>query len=149
MLSRRRRVSISNDEMLSIYIHDQARALTFRLIGGLFGADAVEVEQAWKTASPTLKNRELVIDLTEVTELDAGGSASLRRFAEEGARFITASTLTDSAVMEASGRSPAVLPAPHAGIWRRLACSLASFCRLAGTVLRPCLPCGQRIRRFW
>lgn len=149
MLSRQRPASISNDEMLSIYLHDQAQSLTFRLIGGLSGAEAAEVEQAWKTASPTLKNRELVIDLTEVTALDAGGRASLRRLAEQGARFITASTLTDSAAMEASGRSPAALPEAHVVLWRRLACSLASFCRLAGTALRLCLPCVQRIRRFW
>jgi len=135
--------------MLSIYLHDQAHSLTFRLIGGLSGVEAGEVEQAWKTASPTLKGRELIIDLTEVTALDSGGRESLRRLAEQGARFLTASALTDSAAREASGRTPAAMPVPYVGRWRRLACSVVGCCRAAGSALRMCLPCMQRIRRLW
>ena len=135
--------------MLNIYLHDQAHSLTFRLIGGLSGVEAGEVEQAWKTASPTLKSRELVIDLTEVTALDAGGREALRRLAVQGARFITASALSDSAAREASGRSPEALPMAYVGRWRRLACTVVGCCRAAGSGLRMCLPCMQRIRRLW
>lgn len=135
--------------MLTVYLHDKAQSLTFRLIGELSGGDAAEVEQAWKTAAPTLGERDLVIDLSEVSSLDEDARVSLRRLAAQGARFITGSVLTDSAAAEVSGREPAQLPAAPAGVWRRLACSLMGCCRRAGSALHLRLPCAQRIRRVW
>ncbi|MBL0158512.1 MAG: hypothetical protein IPP47_15620 [Bryobacterales bacterium] len=148
-MSPRRVISISFNKMLSMYLHDRAHSLTFRLIGGLFRVEAGEVEQAWKTASPTLKGREFIIDLTGVTALDAGGQESLRRLAEQGARFITASEFTELAAREASGRTPEALPVPRVGRWRRWVCFAVGCCRAAGWALSMSLPCVKRIQRLW
>ncbi len=70
------------------------KRLPFRLSGALTKGAAAELEQAWLTARSTLSGRELLIDLGSVNHAGTNGQAVLRRLAADGARFITAASLT-------------------------------------------------------
>lgn len=100
----------------------------FRLAGELAGPEVIEFEQSWKTASSTLDHRELVVDLTALHRLDEEGERVLRLVGEHGAKFITASALTESLAWEISHRPPEVVAAPRLSLWRRLRCRLARCC---------------------
>ncbi len=121
--------------MLDTYIHDGARALCFRLAGELVEPDAAGLEQAWKTAASMLDGRELVVDLTGVERVDKDGERVLRALGEQGARFVTASELTDSLARFISHRQPETLPSPPLSAWARIRCWLARCCGNAETPL--------------
>jgi hypothetical protein len=135
--------------MASFYIHDGAEALTLRIIEPLTNGVAAELEQAWLTARSTLAGRELMIDLGDVTFVDADGQTLLRRLAGQGARFITTSRLTDALAEEATRRMPELLPAPRAGLWKHLACCLRTFCGVAKASMKLALSCGPSVRKLW
>lgn len=105
--------------MASFYIHDRAQALTIQICGVLTTGAAAEVEQTWLTARSTLAGRELLIDLSDVISVNDGGQPVLRLFAGHGARFITASDLTDSLAHEISQRMPKLFSSPRQGVRNR------------------------------
>jgi hypothetical protein len=109
--------------MVSFYIHDGAQALILQISGALTQGAAAELEQTWITARSTLAGRELLVDLGDVISVDADGQTVLRRLAGHGARFITASRLTEGLAAEVSRRMPELLPAPRPSVWNRLACA--------------------------
>src|SRR5258706_5060699 len=49
------------------YMHDGLAAFSFELAGTLSADDAMELEQAWHTASSTIRDRILIVDLSFVT----------------------------------------------------------------------------------
>ena len=135
--------------MASFYVHDGAQALTLRTIGVLTKGAAADLEQTWLTACSTLAGRDLLIDLSDVTSVDDGGQPVLRRFAEHGGRFITASSFTDSLAQEMSGRIPELLPAPRQSVRNRLVCCLKTFCGVAKASLKRALQCTPIVRKLW
>jgi ABC-type transporter Mla MlaB component len=135
--------------MASFYIHDGAQALTLQISGALTQGAAAELEQTWRTAQSTLAGRDLLIDLADVISVDDGGQTVLRRLAGHGARFITASHLTEALAAEASRRMPELLPAPRPTLWNRLACCLKTFCGTAKASLKRALPCRPKVRKLW
>lgn len=128
--------------MASFYIHDGAQALTLRIVGPLTKGTAAELEQAWLTARSTLAGRNLTVDLGDVETIDAEGRSLLRQLAGQGARFITASRLTDAMAQEVSRRTPELLPKRRHGLWTRLTCCLRAS-------LTPAVPCGPSVRKIW
>jgi anti-anti-sigma regulatory factor len=135
--------------MASFYIHDGAQALTLQISGAMTQGAAAELEQTWLTARSTLAGRELLIDLGNVVSVDDDGQTVLRRLASQGARFITASRLTEAVAAEVSRRVPELLPAPRPSVWNRLAYCLRTFCGTAKALLRRALPCGPIVRKLW
>jgi hypothetical protein len=135
--------------MASFYIHDGAQALTLRIIGPCTKGAAAELEQTWLTAQSTLAGRELLIDLADVISVDDDGQTVLRRLAGHGARFITASRLTEALAAEVSRRMPELLPAPRPSVWNQLACCLRTFCGTAKASLKRALPCVPIVRKLW
>lgn len=135
--------------MASFYIHDGPQALTLQIRGAVTQGAAAELEQTWLTARSTLAGRELLIDLANVISVDDDGQTVLRRLASHGARFITASRLTDALAAEVSRRVPELLPAPLPSVWNRLACCLRTFCGTAKASLKRALPCGPIVRKLW
>jgi outer membrane protein len=87
--------------MLRITIHDSASGTTFQLEGKLAGAWVGELEQCWITASSALKGRNLAVDLTQVSFIDADGRNLLERMAGAGADLVAAGPLTKSICEEA------------------------------------------------
>jgi hypothetical protein len=135
--------------MASFYIHDGAQALTLQISGALSQGAAAELEQTWLTARSTLACRELLVDLGNVVSVDDDGQTVLRRLASDGARFITASSLTEALAEEVSRRMPELLPAPRPSLWNRLACCLRTFCGTAKASLKRALPCRPMVRKLW
>jgi hypothetical protein len=58
------------------YMHDGSAAFSFELSGKLSDEAAGKLETAWRTASSVIGQRNLMVDLTYVTSIDAAG----RRF---------------------------------------------------------------------
>jgi hypothetical protein len=135
--------------MASFYIHDGAQALTLQISGALSQGAAAELEQTWLTARSTLAGRELLVDLGNVISVDDDGQTVLRRLAGDGAKFITASSLTEALAEEVSRRMPELLPAPRPSLWNRLACCLRTFCGTAKESLKRALPCRPMVRKLW
>ena len=135
--------------MVSLYIHDGAQALTLQISGAVTQGSAAELEQTWLTARSTLAGRELLIDLGSVISVDDDGQTVFRRLASQGARFISASPLSDSLAEQVSHRMPELLPAPRPSVWNRLACCLKTLCGTAKASLKRALPCGPIVRKLW
>jgi ABC-type transporter Mla MlaB component len=101
------------------YMHDGPAAFSFELAGTISPDDAVELEQAWRTASSTIGDRVLVVDLSFVTRIDEAGRDLLRRWHEHGARLVanspTARLLAESIIgapLPAAASAPAPTYAP-------------------------------------
>ena len=135
--------------MASFYIHDGAQALTLQVSGALSQAAAAELEQTWLTARSTLGGRELLVDLGNVFSVDDDGQTVLRRLAVEGARFITASRLSESLAEDVSRRTPEPLPSQLPSLWNRLACCFRTLCGRAKASVKRALPCGPIVRKLW
>ena len=94
-------------------MHDGPAAFSFELAGAFSVGDAVELEQAWRTASSTIGDRILVVDLSFVSQIDEAGRDLLRRWHEQGARLVanspTARLLSESII---GAPLPAAEPAP-------------------------------------
>jgi hypothetical protein len=148
-LSRTRPETHLKQHMASFYIHDGAQALTLQISGALSQGAAAELEQTWLTARSTLAGRELLVDLGNVISVDDDGQTVLRRLAGDGAKFITASSLTEALAEEVSRRMPELLPAPRPSLWNRLACCLRTFCGTAKASLKRALPCRPMVRKLW
>ncbi|MEN6607693.1 MAG: hypothetical protein ABFD60_10650 [Bryobacteraceae bacterium] len=74
-------------EELEMYQHDSHCAFRFVLRGALAGASVKQLEQAWKTATSTLKGKTLIVDTSKLTVVDEKGRQLLSRMAESGARL--------------------------------------------------------------
>jgi len=73
---------------VTYYMHDGPAAFSFELAGAVCANDAAELEQAWRTASSTIGDRILVVDLSFVTRIDEAARNLLRRWHENGATLV-------------------------------------------------------------
>jgi outer membrane protein len=95
--------------MLRITTQDSPEALTFLVEGKLVGAWAKELEESWRQAAPNRGRRALIIDLSEALFIDGEGRRILAKLFREGAFFRTAGPMTESIVLEITGKSNCVL----------------------------------------
>jgi hypothetical protein len=79
-------VSADSPFLMDIYLHDSSTALRFVLRGDLAAGDVRGLEHAWTTANSILGSKELVVDISGVTDADAGGRELLTRMRQAGAR---------------------------------------------------------------
>lgn len=93
--------------MLKITLHDYVQALTFKLEGQLAGAWVAELRQCWKTAASIRNSRRLIVDLTNVTFVDADGKLLLEELARESAEFVATGPMLPALVAEITGVQPA------------------------------------------
>ncbi len=70
---------------MKIYLHDSAAMFRFVLRGGLRGGRVAELEHAWNTAESILAGRDLVVDVSGVTDADELGVNLLFRMRDSGA----------------------------------------------------------------
>ena len=70
------------------YMHGGPAAFRFELAGDLSAGDAAKLEQEWRSASPSIGNRVLVVDLTFVTGIDEAARTLFRRWYARGAEFV-------------------------------------------------------------
>ena len=72
---------------MQMYLKDSASTFEFVLRGELTG-DAVEgLEHAWITAKSILRGKDVLIDVSALTDADSGGIDLLHRMAGSGARL--------------------------------------------------------------
>jgi hypothetical protein len=77
--------------VMRYYIHGGPAAFRFELAGDLNAGDAAKLEREWRSASLTIGNRVLVVDLTFVTGIDEAARSLFRRWYARGAEFAAGS----------------------------------------------------------
>jgi ABC-type transporter Mla MlaB component len=73
---------------LQYYMHDGPGAFRFELAGDLDRQGASRLDQDWRTASSTLGDRRLVVDMTFLTSVDEAGRALLVGWHRGGAHIV-------------------------------------------------------------
>ncbi|MGO8790401.1 MAG: hypothetical protein ACLQVL_23875 [Terriglobia bacterium] len=86
--------------MLKITIGASMNAATLILEGRLVGPWVDELERSWFTVRDSFRNQQVMIDLCEVTFVDAEGRKLLTRMYEHGARFRTSGCMAKAIVEE-------------------------------------------------
>src|SRR6266404_2421954 len=72
----------------SYYMHDGPTAFSIELAGTLAAEGAKKLERDWGSASAVIGKKELVVDLSFVTEIDPGGRQLLLRWFSNGATVV-------------------------------------------------------------
>src|SRR5260370_1916579 len=75
----------------SYYLHDGSHAFRFQLRGRLSLETVRDLEQAWRTASSIIGERQVVFDISDLTTIEASGQNVLLRWRERGALLIASS----------------------------------------------------------
>jgi ABC-type transporter Mla MlaB component len=75
---------------MDMYQHDSATMFQFVLRGELIGDRVQNLEHAWKTAKSILAGKELVVDISGLTNADPSGVDLLSRMRKSGARLTAA-----------------------------------------------------------
>jgi hypothetical protein len=86
--------------MLRIYIHDQMPVTSFVLEGQLVGAWVEELEKHWESALAACPSRTMLVDLADVSFIDAEGRALLATMRQKGVRLLSAGVLINAIVAE-------------------------------------------------
>jgi len=86
--------------MLRIYIHDQVPVTSFVLEGKLVGQWVKELEKHWESAFAANPSRMMLVDLADVSFIDAEGRALLARMRQKGARLLSTGVLINAIVAE-------------------------------------------------
>jgi hypothetical protein len=72
---------------MEMYQHDSATMFRFVLHGNLAGDRVPELEHAWTTAKSILNGRDLMVDVSGITDADELGVDLLSRMRDSGARL--------------------------------------------------------------
>jgi len=75
---------------MEMLLHDSATTFRFVLRGELAGGRVQDLEQAWTTAKSILAGKEVVVDVSGITDADESGVDLLSRMRESGARLTAA-----------------------------------------------------------
>ena len=86
--------------MLRIYIHDQMPVTSFVLEGKLVGLWVKELEKHWESALAASSSRTMLVDLADVSFIDAEGRALLASMRQKGVRLLSAGVLINAIVAE-------------------------------------------------
>jgi len=102
---------------LQYLMHDGPTAFRFELAGNLNDDGARRLDRDWRTASPEIGGRRLIVDMTFVTGADEQGRALINRWHREGARLIASSKASRDCWRAApqifGGARPDLAPIPH------------------------------------
>lgn len=72
----------------SYYMHDGPTAFSIEVSGALAATGAEKLERDWLSASAVIGKKELVVDLSFVTEIDPVGRQLLHRWRSNGATVV-------------------------------------------------------------
>ena len=86
--------------MLRIYIHDDVPVTSFVLEGKLIGPWVKELEKYWESVVATNTSRTMLVDLADVSFIDAEGRTLLARMRQKGVRLLSAGVLINAIVAE-------------------------------------------------
>jgi ABC-type transporter Mla MlaB component len=100
---------------MEMYQHDSVTMFRFVLRGELAGVQVRELEHAWTAERSVLAAKELVVDISGITNADSSGIDLLSRMRESGARLTAALPPASEAIL----RSLEVPVAAPSG-WRHI-----------------------------
>lgn len=86
--------------MLKITIHNSTNAATLNLEGRLAGPWVEELERSWRAVKDDSPEKPVIVDLCEVTFVDAEGRKLLSTIYEQGARLRTFGCMAKGIVEE-------------------------------------------------
>jgi hypothetical protein len=87
----------ASQHMLRISIEESVEALEMKLEGRIAGPWAAELGRVWVETAPRLASRKLVLDLSNVTYADAGGTELLGEiYAQTRAELLAGTVWTQS-----------------------------------------------------
>jgi ABC-type transporter Mla MlaB component len=101
---------------MQMFQHDSATMFRFVLRGELAGDEVQELEHAWTTALSILETKELVVDVSGITNADAAGVELLSRMRETGAR-LNATLPPESVEFVRSMGIPVAAPVRSSSTW--------------------------------
>jgi ABC-type transporter Mla MlaB component len=88
---------------MDLYQHYSATTFQFVLRGRLGGDGVRNLEHAWNTAKSILAGKELIVDVSGITDADPSGVALLSRMRESGARLTAALPPASEGVLRSLG----------------------------------------------
>jgi hypothetical protein len=83
------------------YMHEGPTAFSIELAGAMAAEGAKKLERDWRSASASIGKKELVVDLSFVTDIDSAGRQLLLRWRRNGATLI-ANTPESRALVEST-----------------------------------------------
>jgi hypothetical protein len=123
------------NQPLQYYMHDGPTAFRFELAGDLNHEGACRLDQDWRTASSSLGDRRLIVDMTFVTSVDESSRALITRWHRDGACLIAnspasralAESILGEPLLEVPANAPFVAtsdltwqPFSSSSLWRAL-----------------------------
>jgi hypothetical protein len=93
---------IGKSEMLRITVQEDATPWRLHLSGKLAGAWVAETENTWRSAP--VFDRQVEVDLREVTCIDEAGRRLLQTMNQAGASFIAKGVAMEALVEEITGK---------------------------------------------
>lgn len=108
--------------MMDYYQHDGATTFRFQLAGDLAGPGVIDLEHAWQTATSIMRNKQLVVDVSDVTSADATGMQLLKRMLKAGASLVSAQPPASPGLLDSLGAPVTFKPRVQApgGLWHSL-----------------------------
>src|SRR5258706_14114293 len=115
---------------LHYHLHDGSSEFRFQLSGHLSHGGARDLERAWRTAASVIDGKRLIVDLSQVTSVDASGSELLDKWHAQGARLVVTSSEAHARIQVTTGVAITLLdPIPNPSTWLR--CRAATPCLVA------------------
>lgn len=74
--------------VFNYYMHDGPAAFSIELAGTLAAEGAKKLEQDWRSVSALIGTKDLVVDISFLTEIDPGGRQLLLRWFRTGATVV-------------------------------------------------------------
>jgi len=102
---------------MDLYQHDSAAMFRFVVRGDLSGMSVREFELAWNTATSIAARKEIVVDLSGVTDADVAGVELLSRMRESGVRLTAVLNPKSEAFLRSTGILLGAPEAHHLGRW--------------------------------
>lgn len=106
---------------MDYYQHDGATSFRFQLAGELAGPWVTDLDHAWKTASSIMRDKQLILDLSDLTGADSKGVQLLQRMLHSGASLTSAEPPASPELLRSLGApvcfTPRRVPAWSLGVW--------------------------------
>jgi ABC-type transporter Mla MlaB component len=99
--------------IMDYYQHDGATTFRFQLAGELTGPGVTDLEHAWQTATSIMRDKQLVLDVSDLTGADAPGIQLLKRMLGSGARLVATEPPASPSLLQSLGAPVVFKPRPR------------------------------------
>jgi hypothetical protein len=99
--------------MLRVTVHEDGTVCRLELAGRLGGPWVAETEQAWRSSS--CSDKQIEVDVRQVTGLDDAGRELLSAMHRAGARLVAEGVAMTALIEEITGKQPSTTPSGSRG----------------------------------